>query len=287
MAAQSSIKQLCSTSEVRKTCCTYGWAIKRLMKFITSDDITNQAIIADKNAIIAIYNQLQAKRKCADITGLSVTIYNIIGDYVNTNPEGSLSGTRQFDISKFNSDLLRKEFAKMKHQNLVLKDIDELIKQRIEVMLLDNPGHINFYEEFQRIIQEYNAEQDRASIEKISMSLIDLSKSLVQEENRFVCEGFIDDEQLTIYDLLFQKDISKSDIDKLKKISVDLLVMVKNRFVAFNNWRKKATTTAIIGQLIHDILFQELPESYGISEIDPYSKKLYEYINERYPFIAA
>ena len=278
---------MCSTSEVRKTYCTYGRTIKRLMKFITRDDIADPAIIADKNAIIAIYDQLQAKRKSADITDLSVAIHNIISDEVGTKPDGNLTGTRQFDISKIDFDLLRKEFAKMKHQNLVLKDIDELIKQRIEAMLRNNPNRINFYEEYQRIIQEYNAEQDRASIEKTFMALIDLSKSLDQEEKRFVREGFTDDEQLTIYDLLFKENISKSDIDKLKKVSVDLLVMVKNRIATLHNWREKATTTAIIGQLIHDTLYQELPESYDISEIEPYSKKLYEYIYERYPIVAA
>lgn len=278
---------MCSTSEVRKTYCTYGGTIKRLMKFITRDDIADPAIIADKNAIIAIYDQLQAKRKSADITDLSVAIHNIISDEVGTKPDGTLTGTRQFDISKIDFDLLRKEFAKMKHQNLVLKDIDELIKQRIEAMLRNNPNRINFYEEYQRIIQEYNAEQDRASIEKTFMALIDLSKSLDQEEKRFVREGFTDDEQLTIYDLLFKENISKSDIDKLKKVSVDLLVMVKNRIATLHNWREKATTTAIIGQLIHDTLYQELPESYDISEIEPYSKKLYEYIYERYPIVAA
>ena len=278
---------MCSTSEVRKTYCTYGGTIKRLMKFITRDDIADLAIIADKNAIIAIYDQLQAKRKSADITDLSVAIHNIISDEVGTKPDGNLTGTRQFDISKIDFDLLRKEFAKMKHQNLVLKEIDELIKQRIEALLRNNPNRINFYEEYQRIIQEYNAEQDRASIEKTFMALIDLSKSLDQEEKRFVREGFTDDEQLTIYDLLFKENISKSDIDKLKKVSVDLLVMVKNRIATLHNWREKATTTAIIGQLIHDTLYQELPESYDISEIEPYSKKLYEYIYERYPIVAA
>lgn len=278
---------MCSTSEVRKTYCTYGGTIKRLMKYITRDDITDQAIISDKNAIIAIYDQLQAKRKSADITDLSVAIHNIISDEVGTKPDGNLTGTRQFDISKIDFDLLRKEFAKMKHQNLVLKDIDELIKQRIESMLRNNPNRINFYEEYQRIIQEYNAEQDRASIEKTFMALIDLSKSLDKEEKRFVREGFTDDEQLTIYDLLFKENISKSDIDKLKKVSINLLVMVKDRIAALHNWREKATTTAIIGQLIHDTLYQELPESYDISEIEPYSKKLYEYIYERYPIVAA
>lgn len=278
---------MCSTAEVRKTFCTYGSTIQRLMKFITHEDITDPSKIADKNAIIAIYHQLLTKRKNSDITDLSVAIHKIISDEIGTQPDGNIAGTRRFDMSAIDFDMLRKEFAKLKHQNLVLKDIDELIKQRIAAMIRNNPSRINFYEEYQRIIKEYNAEQDRASIEKTFMALINLSRTLDEEEKRFVREGFEDDEQLTIYDLLFKEDISKSDIDKLKKVSVDLLVMVKNRIATLHNWREKDTTTAMIGQLIHDTLYERLPESYDFSDIDLYSKKLYEYIFERYPVIAA
>ncbi len=85
--------------------------------------------------------------------------------------------------------MLRKEFAKTKRQNLVLSDIDELIKQRLDAMLRSNPSRINFYEQYQQIIKEYNAEQDRASIEKTFMALIDLSKSLRSRGKTFCTRG--------------------------------------------------------------------------------------------------
>ncbi len=278
---------MCSTSEVRKTYCTYGSTIKRLMKFITQEDITDNAVIADKNAIIAIYNQLQAKRKSADITDLSVAINQIISEEIGTKPEGSLSGTRQFDISAIDFDLLRKEFQNCKHKNLMLNDIDEVIKQRIEMMLLNNPNRINFYEEYQAIIKAYNSEQDRATIEKTFMALIDLSNSLDKEEKRFVREGFADDEQLTIFDLLFKKDLSKSDIAKLKKVSIELLDKVKSRIKELHNWTEKPNTQADIQNLVKDTLWINLPDSYSDTSILDYSKKLYEYIFERYPIVAA
>lgn len=278
---------MCSSSEVRKTYCTYGSTIKRLMKFITREDITDNAIISDKNAIIAIYEQLQAKRKSADITDLSVAIHKIISEEIGTNPDDTLAGTRQFDISSIDFDLLRKEFERCKHKNLMLKDIDELIKQRIEKMLRNNPNRINFYEEYQAIIKAYNMEQDRATIEKTFMALIDLSNSLGKEEKRFVREGFTDDEQLTVFDLLFKKDLSKNDIAKLKKVSIDLLDKVKLRIKELHNWTEKANTQAAIQTLVRNTLWTSLPESYSNDSIDDYSNKLYEYIYERYPFVIA
>lgn len=278
---------MCETAEIRKTFCTFGSTIVRLMKFVTRDDITDRAIIADKDAIIAIYKQLQTRRKNADTTDLSVAIHKIISDEVGTQPDTSLSGTRQFDISAIDFDMLRKEFAKTKRQNLVLSDIDELIKQRLDAMLRNNPSRINFYEQYQQIIKEYNAEQDRASIEKTFMALIDLSKSLDREEKRFVREGFTDDEQLTFYDLLFDQNISKSEIAKLKKLSVELLDKVKSRISELHNWREKDETRAQVATLIHETLYQDLPESYPIESIDQYSQKVFNYVYDRYPVVAA
>lgn len=278
---------MCETAEIRKTFCTFGSTIVRLMKFVTRDDITDRGIIADKDAVIAIYKQLQTHRKNADTTDLSVAIHKIISDEVGTQPDTSLSGTRQFDISAIDFDMLRKEFAKTKRQNLVLSDIDELIKQRLDAMLRNNPSRINFYEQYQQIIKEYNAEQDRASIEKTFMALIDLSKSLDREEKRFVREGFTDDEQLTFYDLLFDPNISKSEIAKLKKLSVELLDKVKSRISELHNWREKDETRAQVATLIHETLFQDLPESYAIESIDQYSQKVFNYVYDRYPIVAA
>lgn len=278
---------MCATAEIRKTFCTYAGTIKKLMKFVSREDITDPAVIADKNAILAIFGQLQKRRKQADIIDLSVTINEIISEEIGTDPDSSLTGTRQFDISAIDFDLLRKEFAKIKRKNLVLSDIDELVKRRIETMLRNNPGRINFYEKYQRIIQEYNSEQNRASIEKTFMALIDLSKKLDKEEKRFIREGFTNDEQLTIYDLLFKEDISKADIAKLKKLSVELLETVKSRIMEMHNWTEKPDTQATVGKIIHDTLYEQLPEPYSFEDVDTYSQKLYNYVYERYPFVAA
>ena len=56
-------------------------------------------------------------------------------------------------------------------------------------LLFSNPQRINYYERYQAIIEEYNSEQDRATIEKTFMDLIDLARSMDQEEQRYVREG--------------------------------------------------------------------------------------------------
>jgi len=55
------------------------------------------------------------------------------------------------------------------------------------------------------------------------MELMDLAQSMSDEQRRYVGEGFSSDEELSIYDLLFSENLSKSDIAKIKQMSVDLL----------------------------------------------------------------
>lgn len=64
-----------------------------------------------------------------------------------------------------------------------MKDIQELLHERIAQMMAANPSRINFYEKYQEIIHNYNAEQNRASIERTFEDLIHLTEELSEEEN--------------------------------------------------------------------------------------------------------
>ena len=198
-----------------------------MWKYLDREDITPE-MKQQKDAIEAIYKELQKKRKHADITDLSVTINEIVNEHLEMeNLHPSELNSRRFDISGINFDLLRSEFARSKEKNLLMKDIQDLLNERIAQMLAVNPSRINFYERYQQIIKDYNQEQNRATIEKTFEELMKLSHDLTEEEKRYVREGFENDEQLSMYDVLFKEDLSKDDIKKLKEVAADLLAKIK------------------------------------------------------------
>ena len=129
-------------------------------------------------------------------------------------------------------------------------------------MLFANPQRINYYERYQKIIEDYNREQDRATIEKTFMDLMDLANSMDREEQRYVRKGFSSDEELSLYDLLFSEDLSKQDIQKIKQVAVDLLAKVKTKIAELDHWTDKQETKAAVDNLIRDTLWAELPECY-------------------------
>ncbi len=276
---------MCATVEIRKSYCTLATTLLNRWKYLDRDDITPERKQA-KDAIEAIYKELQKKRKHADITDLSVAINNIIDEHLEIDSSVVAESGRRFDISRIDFDLLQREFAKAKQKNLLLKDIQELLQERLAEMLAQNPSRINFYERYQEIIESYNQEQDRASIEKLFEELMDLSKKLSEEERRYVREGFENDEQLSMYDLLMKDDLTKADIKKIKEVAVELLEKIKTQLATMDHPFEKRETKAAIIITIRDTLWEMLPESYSDESIDTYKDAVFEYVQQRYGGVA-
>ena len=160
--------------------------------------------------------------------------------------------------------------------------MQELVQQRLDLMLKANPNRINYYERYQEIIAAYNAEQDRASIEKTFMELMELANSMDTEQQRYVREGFSSDEELSMYDLLFTENLSRQEIQAIKKVAVDLLAKIKAKIAELDHWTDKQETKTAIDNLIRDTLWAEMPECYDEISISNYRQKVYEYVFTRY-----
>ena len=217
-----------------------------------------------------------------------VEINQIISEYVDVEPatSGDTEAGKRFDISEIDFDLLRREFAKSKTKNLIMRDLEEVIQQKLDSLLFTNPNRMNYYERYQEIIENYNSEQDRATIEKTFMDLMDLANSMDEEEKRYVREGFSSDEELSMYDMLFRDDLDKQDIKKLKEVSVSLLQKIKAKIAELDHWTDKQETKAEVDNLIRDILWNDLPEVYDEISISAYRQKIYEYVYTRYKGVA-
>ena len=245
---QEAANAVCGTIEDKKTFTTYALELNRLMKYIDRDDITNHTR-KEYEAIAAVHAELRKKRKHVNATDLMVQINAIISSYVEIQhtPMMIREEPRCFDISAIDFDLLRREFAKVKN---------------------------------------YNSEQDRATIEKTFMDLMDLANSMNQEEQRYVREGFASDEELSLYDMLFREDLSKNDIKKLKEVAVTLLQKIKAKISELDHWTDKQETKAAIDNLIRDTLWAQLPECYDEVSISMYRQQIYEYVYTRYKKVA-
>ena len=273
---------MCETAEIRKSYCTFASTLLKLWKYLDREDITPE-MKQQKDALEAIYKELQQKRKHADITDLSVAINEIVNEHLEIDTEAAMAGeSRRFDISSINFELLRREFAKSKQRNLMLRDIQELLEERLAKMMAANPSRINFYERYQEIIHDYNQEQNRATIEKTFEELMKLSNELTEEERRYVREGFENDEQLSMFDVLVKNDLSKDDIKKIKKVAKDLLKKIKDLLRTMDHPFDKQETRSTIIVTIRDMLWENLPSNYSDESINYYRDAVYNFVERQY-----
>lgn len=118
------------------------------------------------------------------------------------------------------------------------------------------------------------------------MELMALAKSLDEEEQRYVREEFANDEELSIYDLLYKEGLTKQEIKKLKEVSASLLQKIKQKISELDHWTDKDETKSVVKNMIRDMLWTELPESYSDESIDEYRQRIFEYVMVRYQDIA-
>ena len=280
---QNAANAVCGSIQDKKIFTTYASELNRLIKYANRTDVIGHTR-KQCEAIAAIYGELQKKRKKIDTTDLMIEINNIISSYIETEPISMkvCEEPHWFDISAIDFDLLSREFAKVHKKNLVMKDLEEVLEQKLNKMLFANPDRINYYERYQQIINDYNSEQDRATIEKTFMDLMNLANQMNQEEQRYAREGFTSDEELSLYDMLFRADLNKNDIKKLKGVAVTLLQKIKAKISEFDHWADKQDTRAEIENLIRDTLWAELPVCYDEVSISDYRQKIYTYVYTRY-----
>ena len=277
---RSGANAVCDSMETKKEFQTYASELARMMKYLQRNDLSEQQV-EYRDAILAIYRELQTKRRHADNTDLMVQINGIISDNLTLEPSADKAGKR-FDISKIDFDLLHREFAKAATPHLVIKDLTELVAERIKQMLTCNPQRLDYYDRYQTIIQEYNDEKNRAEIERIFDELMKLANDLDREQKRYVREGFSSDEELSMFDLLCKPDLTKQEIATIKKVAVDLLTKVKTRISELDHCFDKAETKANVQNLILNILWTNLPDCYEDDSITTYRERIYEYFYMRY-----
>jgi type I restriction enzyme R subunit len=146
-------------------------------------------------------------------------------------------------------------------------------------MVQINRTRMNFLEEFQKMIDEYNS--GAANIETFFAQLMAFSQRLSDEEKRGIAEQ-LTEEELTVFDLLTKPDpvLTKSEEREVKKVAKELLATLKRERLVLD-WKKRQTTRAAVRYTIETVL-DELPRTYTP---ELYKKKcdvVYQHIFDSY-----
>lgn len=211
--------------------------------------------------IETIYKELEERRDTADVTDLLKELHRIVNESISaikSAEPGAKAVT--YDLSSVDLEKLRDEFnKKVSRKATVIQDIRQLVEDQLAKMLKRNPKRMDYYKKYGEIIADYNREKDRATIEDTFARLVDLYKSLDEEQHRAAEEG-LSEEELALFDLLKKDNISKAEREKLKQASRSLLDSLHKLLARLKDWTKKTQTQAEVETFILDTVAVTLPE---------------------------
>jgi len=231
----------------------------------------------------AIYRKLEERRDTSDVTEVLKELHRIVNEAIRAQGRGDdQAEALTVDLNRINFERLRDEFAKKVHRKqAVLKDIRDLVEDKLQKMIERNPMLMDYYLRYQEIIAAYNRDKDRISVEEAFAQLLEFSDQLDAEQRRTAEEGLTEEER-ALFDMLSKDDLSKKDRETLKQASKRLLAALRGLLEPLKGWTEKEQTRAEVEVFILDRLFEALPNPpYTENETQAAATRIYDYIWQR------
>jgi type I restriction enzyme R subunit len=139
-----------------------------------------------------------------------------------------------------------------------------------------NRSRIDFQEQLERMIEEYNKSTD---VETLINQLFSLAEDLEKEDARAVAEG-LTEEELAIFDLLARSDanLSENERQQVKKITRVLLQKLKDKLVI--DWRKRQQSRAAVKLSIEECI--DYMPAQNAEDHEKACQSIYQHVYDSY-----
>ncbi|MDR3478584.1 MAG: type I restriction endonuclease subunit R [Gammaproteobacteria bacterium] len=211
----------------------------------------------------------QVKQDLEDLLDKSIQA----GEYV-------ISPNRKIkDLSALDANALHDFFASIENKNMQVESLRAELEEKIIDMVKRNKMRAKFMDRLSALLQKYNS--GAHDIDQVFDDLIDLAKSLNEEEQRAAKEN-LSEEELAIFDLLLKENINPKEVDKIRVVARDLLKKLKEEKLV-SEWREWEATRAGVKTTIFDVLYSELPEpTFSEQECESKGLEVYNFVYQHY-----
>lgn len=250
---------------------------KKFKACLTIKGINNYRAAYD--AINIIYKSLQEDVDRADISDIMRELHAVIEESIQP-ATGAKERSKIYDISQIDFERLRKEFEKSPSKNTTVQNLKDIIERKLLKMLMQNPTRTDFQKHYEEIVDQYNNEKNRVTIEATFEALFKLTKNMSHEEQRAVREG-LTEESLALFDLLLKPDLSKAEISRIKKVAEKLYETLNKELARIQNFAAKQATRDEIKIMIKNFLWDDrtgLPDSFAPEEVEEKTEAVFRHL---------
>lgn len=238
------------------------------------------------DAINIIYRSLLKDREQADISDIIRQLHELVDAAIETTATPAIGAQEPYNIADIDFDRLRKEFERSPIQRTTIFGLRQVIEKRLQSMLERNPLRMDIQKHYEEIVEQYNREKDRLTIEKTFEALLRFVSDLDEEEDRAVREN-LSEESLAMFDLLKKPNLSSSEIKRIKSVAVELLETLKAEKLRTDHWRDKEATRDAVRIAIRNFLWSDdtgLPvANYTENEVNERAEEVFRHVYRVYP----
>jgi len=235
-------------------------------------------VLMDKlGSISPVIDISDVLKKVSEVLDKSVKVEKRYGIIEKLDTQEYKAG-KILDLSKIDINKLQEEFKKGR-KRILAEQLKKAIEVKLNALCMLNPSRIDFWEKFQKLIEEYNA--GSMNVEEYYRRLLEFVNSLNKEEQRALSEN-LSEEELAIYDLLIKslRQITKEEILSIKKIAHELLEKLKSEKLILD-WRKKQQSRASVRLCIEKTL-ENLPPVFTDELYNQKCGQIYQHIYDSY-----
>ncbi len=254
--------------------------VEKLFKSLLPDPAANEFGLIRK-VISVIAQKIRSEIPPADISEVMEDVAELLDKSVST--EGyvirpSATAQNYIDLSKIDFETLRQKFEKGR-KPIEVQKLRGQIAQKLVQMVRLNRTRMNFLEEFQKMIDEYNS--GASNLETLFDRLMSFTKRLSDEEKRGIAEQ-LSEEELVIFDMLTKPDmkLSKTEEFDVKKVARELLETLKKEKLVLD-WKKRQTTRASVRYTVETVL-DHLPRAYTPPIYEQKCEQVYQHVFDSY-----
>ncbi len=254
--------------------------VEKLFKSLLPDPAANE-FGAIRKVISVIAEKIRSEIPPADIAEVMEQVEELLDKSVATEGyviRASATGDNHIDLSQIDFEALKAKFEKGR-KPIEVQKLRGQIAQKLVRMVRLNRTRMNFLEEFQKMIDEYNA--GASNLETLFARLMAFTKRLSEEEKRGIAEQ-LTEEELVIFDLLTKPDmkLSKAEEIEVKKVAKELLETLKKEKLVLD-WKKRQTTRASVRLAVETVL-DHLPRVYTPQIYDQKVEQVYQHVFDSY-----
>ena len=255
-------------------------AVEKLFKSLLPDSAANE-FGPIRKVFSVIAEKIRSEIPPSDISGVMDEVAELLDDSIAT--EGyvirpSATSANYLDLDLIDFEALRTQFQNGRRTTEAQKLRGKIAGKLMQMVRL-NRTRMNYLEEFQKMIDEYNS--GAANVETFFANLMAFTKKLSEEEKRGISER-LTEEELVVFDLLTKPEVTltKAEEAQVKKVAKALLEMLKNEKLVLD-WKKRQTTRAAVRYTVETMLDQ-LPRVYTPELYEKKCEVVYQHVFDSY-----